>query len=300
MEGDLRVFQEFSPVSRHYQHPGYAFLHRYGSLQSEADLSAYVEFLRAEANLGAEVPTNLSKVYRHFGMPEPKRVPLDQDQQGILLDSHRGLVLIRSEDSLARQRFTEGHELMEFLFDAQADVGERLGSPPWLTEAYKEVLCDRGAAELLMPHGLFLQDLQALGLGIGVGKQLAGRYQTSLVATLMRMVDLSDRNCALMVWRQGDPAWKLWWSRVSRSWSGGFLPRDREIELVDLGAVGVLRKRMGIVPLVEQIIPATVETMLTNMGGGPCVLSIVEIDPTEDLSITTTAAKIIVPEKSDQ
>jgi IrrE N-terminal-like domain len=267
-------------VDRHYQHPGYAFLHRYGSLQNEADLLAYVEFLRIEAALGAGIPTDLSKIYRHFGMPEPRRVPLEPDQQGILLDSNRGLVLIRSEDSLARQRFTEGHELMEFLFDAQADVGEHLGSPRWLTEEYKEVLCDRGAAELLMPGSLFLQDLRDLGVGIGVGKQLAGRYQTSLVATLMRMVDLSDRNCALMVWRQGNPGWKLWWSRVSRSWSGGFVPREREIELVDLGTLGVIRKRMGIVPLVEQIIPATVETMLTNMGGGPCVLSIVEINPT--------------------
>ncbi|NJM45598.1 MAG: ImmA/IrrE family metallo-endopeptidase [Alkalinema sp. RU_4_3] len=254
-------------VDRQYQHPGYAFLHCYGSLQSEADVLAYVEFLRTEAKLGAGVPTDLSKVYRHFGMPEPKRVPLDQDQQGILLDSNRGLVLIRSEDSLARQRFTEGHELMEFLFDAQADVGERLGSPRWLTEDYKEVLCDRGAAELLMPSGLFLQDLRDLGVEIGVGKQLAGRYQTSLVATLMRMVELCSSNCALMVWRQGTAGWDLWWSRVSGSWSGGFVPRDRGIELVDLGAIGVVRKRMGIVPLVEQIIPATVETMLTNMGG---------------------------------
>jgi IrrE N-terminal-like domain len=267
-------------VDRRYQHPGYAFLHRYGSLQGEADLFAYVDFLRVESGLGAMVPTPLSKIYQHFGMPEPRRVPLEPDQQGILLDSNRGLVLIRSEDSLARQRFTEGHELMEFLFDAQADVGERLGSPRWLTEEYKEVLCDRGAAELLMPRGLFLQDLRDLGVGISIGKQLAGRYQTSLVATLMRMVDLSDRNCALMVWRQGDADWKLWWSRVSGSWSGGFVPRDRGIDLGDLGAVGVVRKRMGIVPLVEQIIPATVETMLTNMGGGPCVLSIVEIGPT--------------------
>jgi hypothetical protein len=260
---------------RRYQHPGYAFLHRYGSLQSEADLLAYVDFLRAEAKLGAGVPTDLSKIYRHFGMPEPKRVPLEADQQGILLDSNRGLVLIRSEDSLARQRFTEGHELMEFLFDAQADVGERLGSPRWLTEDYKEVLCDRGAAELLMPRGLFWQDLRDLGLSIGAGKQLSGRYQTSLVATLMRMVDLSDRDCALMVWRQAAGGrWGLWWSRVSGSWSGGFVPRERTIEL----ALGTgVQKRMGIVPLVEQIIPATVETMLTNMGGGPCVLSIVEI-----------------------
>jgi hypothetical protein len=265
------------PSDRHYQHPGYAFLHRYGSLQSEADLFEYVAFLQAEAGLGAGVPTDLSKIYQHFGMPEPKRVPLDVEQQGILLDSSRGLVLIRSEDSLARQRFTEGHELMEFLFDAQADVGEKLGSPSWLTEDRKEMLCDRGAAELLMPRTLFYQDLQHLGLSIAVGKQLSSRYQTSLVATLMRMVDLSPNNCALMVWRQGAEGWDLWWSRMSQSWSGGFVPRDRSIELINLGPVGVIRKRMGIVPLVEQIIPATLETMLTNMGGGPCVLSIVEI-----------------------
>jgi hypothetical protein len=267
------------PDDRPYQHPGYAFLQRYGSLQSEADLLAYVAFLREEAKLGGEVPTPLSKIYGHFGMPEPKRVPLE-GQQGILLDSDRGLVLIRADDSWVRQRFTEGHELMEFLFDAQVEV--QVEPPDWLTAERKEMLCDRGAAELLMPRHLFQPDLRALDLSIGTAKQLARRYQTSLVATLMRMVDLSLEDCALMVWRSGsDGRWQIWWHRSSGAWTGGFVSRERTIDPLELGIkplqTGVIQKRMGIVPMVNEIIPAMIEVLPTNLGERACILSIVVI-----------------------
>ncbi|NJK51897.1 MAG: hypothetical protein HC936_02155 [Leptolyngbyaceae cyanobacterium SU_3_3] len=70
--------------------------------------------------------TNLRSTLRPFiailGCPPPLRAPLDE-QQGILLDSKSGTILIRADDSTARQRFTEGHELMELLFDAQEPTG---------------------------------------------------------------------------------------------------------------------------------------------------------------------------------
>ena len=101
----------FCPLPCDYQHPGYAFLNRYRSLQTEADVFHYVDFLRESARLNCRPPVDFTKVYAAFGMPILFRVLLE-DQQGILLNSFTGMILIRERDPVVRQRFTEGHELM--------------------------------------------------------------------------------------------------------------------------------------------------------------------------------------------
>lgn len=101
-----------------YRHPGQVFMSRYGLLHNHEGVFQYVDFLRQEAGLSDEPPVKLSLNYRHFGIPTPLRAPLS-DQQGILVDSDAGVILIKEDDPLKRQRFTEGHELMELLFDAQ-------------------------------------------------------------------------------------------------------------------------------------------------------------------------------------
>jgi hypothetical protein len=217
-------------ANRRYQHPGYAFLHRYGSLQTEADVFHYVDFLRDSGKLGDRLPMDLEKIYEAFGMPLPLRVPLE-DQQGILLNSETGTILIREGDPIVRQRFTEGHELMELLFDAQADVAKELKLVGW-NEARKEKLCDAGAAELLMPKSLFRSHIQHLGTSMGTARSLSRIYNTSLVATLIRMVDLTTDEVAIAMWKPIEsnmPGWQLEWSVVSEAWSEGLLRRGLQV-----------------------------------------------------------------------
>jgi hypothetical protein len=214
-----------------YQHPGYAFLNRYGSLQTEGDVFHYVDFLRESARLNCRPPVDFTKIYAAFGMPIPLRVPLE-DQQGILLNSLTGMILIREGDPIVRQRFTEGHELMELLFDAQADVAQELNLPNW-DEARKEKLCDAGAAELLMPKSLFRSHIQHLGTSMKTARSLSRIYHTSLIATLIRMVELTHGDYAIALWKplpnsresnhQNNQGWQLEWSVVSEAWSEGRL-----------------------------------------------------------------------------
>lgn len=224
-----------------YQHPGYAFLNRYGSLQSEADVFAYVDFLREEAALGEALPVDLGLIYQRFCIPEPMRVPLDQ-QQGILLNSYKGVILIKENDPIVRQRFTEGHELMELLFDAQIDIQAQLGLPGW-DEARKEKLCDAGAAELLMPRSSFGDRLANLGVSLAAARKLAMLYQTSLVATLIRMLELTTDGYALVLWhyalkpteirrdpRQAQAKLRIHWCKPNAHWQGGYIPKDKSIE----------------------------------------------------------------------
>ncbi len=220
-----------------YQHPGYAFLNRYGSLQTEADVFHYVDFLRESARLNCRPPVDFTKIYAAFGMPIPLRVPLE-DQQGILLNSFTGMILIREGDPVVRQRFTEGHELMELLFDAQADVAQELNLPTW-DEARKEKLCDAGAAELLMPKSLFRSHIQHLGTSMETARSLSRIYHTSLIATLIRMVELTSGDYAIALWKplphdrennpQTNQGWQLDWSVVSEAWSEGRLIKGLQV-----------------------------------------------------------------------
>ncbi len=105
-----------------YRHRGYVFLSRHGALRHEEDVYLYIDFLRRESGMSDDPPIDFSLIYQCFGIPTPVRVPLDE-QQGILLDSSTGMILIKENDPIVRQRFTEGHELMELLFDAQTETG---------------------------------------------------------------------------------------------------------------------------------------------------------------------------------
>lgn len=226
-----------------YRHPGHAFLDHQGPLQSEADVEQYGNFLRQSAQLDDDrPPVSLERIYTCFGIPIPRQAPL-QDQQGILVDGDRGLILIKEDDPLVRRRFTEGHELMELLFDAHH---QREGLPQETAPQrggfkaegdYKERLCDRGAAALLMPEASFRARLQKLSMSLQTGRALAQDYQTSLMATLLRMVQLSSGAHALIMWRLGwatpqdkargnqPPQLRPGWQAFSPAWSIGKLPQ---------------------------------------------------------------------------
>ncbi|MBE9031918.1 ImmA/IrrE family metallo-endopeptidase [filamentous cyanobacterium LEGE 11480] len=275
-----------------YQHPGYAFLNRYGSLQGEEDVFYYVDFLRTEANLGDALPVNLSKIYQRFCIPAPIRVPLDE-QQGILLNSYQGLILIRAADPIVRQRFTEGHELMELLFDAQADIQAEFNLEPW-DEARKEQLCDAGAAELLMPRSSFTRQVARLGVSLAAARKFASIYQASLLATLIRMLELTEEGCALVLWRyalkpteirrdpsQAAPKLRIGWCKTNAQWQGGYIPKDKSIGADSLIAQAY---QTGVAQIAETAfrwggkqIDCHVEALPLKMGDQTQVISLLKL-----------------------
>lgn len=278
-----------------YRHPGEAFLSRYGPLRNEDDVSRYVEFLRCESGLGDEPPIDLECIYRHFGIPTPLRAPLDE-QQGILVDSRTGIILIKENDPIVRQRFTEGHELMELLFDAQerAKIGSFL--PCWSGER-KERLCDRGAADLLMPESSFLPKLQEMGISLNAGRSLATLYQTSLLATLVRMMQHGWGNYALVVWHcalkprevrglsdlmpQPKKKLRVWWRTQTKDWTGGFIPKDKSIPhnsfISQAYASGQPYIGMEKIHLGWGLINCDVEATPIQIGDKYCILSLLRL-----------------------
>lgn len=274
-----------------YRHPGAAFLSRYGRLQSEADVPRYVEFLRQESGLRDQPPIDLSCIYQHFGIPTPIRAPLD-DQQGILVDSATGIILIKEDDPIVRQRFTEGHELMELLFDAQAQTQASSVLPPW-SEPRKEQLCDQGAADLLMPESSFTTYIHHLGISLATGRTLADLYQTSLLATLIRMIQLGSGSHALVIWhralKQNEASrdrplpkkLRIWWRTRTKDWIGGFIPKNKSIgskSLIFL-ASSTGRSQVGNeqIDLGWGVVDCQVEAIAMQIGDKPCVLSLLHV-----------------------
>ncbi|MEO0489971.1 MAG: ImmA/IrrE family metallo-endopeptidase [Cyanobacteria bacterium J06635_15] len=278
-----------SERSQPYCHPGQAFLSRCEWAEAAQMAMAYVAFLRSESGLTDQPPIDLAAIYRHFGMPEPLRAPL-VDQQGILVDSNAGLILIKADDPVVRQRFTEGHELMELLFDAweQTLAGQ---SPDWQAEE-KERWCDRGAAELLMPKSSFVPQLQTLGMSLQAGQTLAKLYTTSLMATLLHMIQHTVGSHALVMWHPAHsrqelthfeaakslPPKKLrvWWRSCSPGWTGGFIPKNKSIADDSLIAKAYTTKQIhagsGQINLGYQAVHCDIEALPVQMGDKGCVL----------------------------
>jgi len=185
-----------------FDNPGALFVARFGAPEAGDDVLRYVQFLREESGLGTTPPIDLETVYRRFGVPHPKRVPLP-NLQGMLVNPEMGLILINQTDPAMRQRFTEGHELMEFLFNAL---------PPgtgWAARALagifklsaKERLCNEGAAELLMPRSSFMPRVARHGVAFSTARQLAVEYQVSVTAALVQMTRVAPGRHATVLWR---------------------------------------------------------------------------------------------------
>lgn len=274
-----------------YRHPGRAFLSRFGVIQRDEDIYQYVDFLRRESGLSDEPPIDLSVIFNHFGIPTPIRAPLDE-QQGILVDSGTGVILIKEDDSIVRQRFTEGHELMELLFDALADQRDSSVLPDW-SESHKERLCDQGAADLLMPRSSFIPRLYQMGMSIETARSLSNLYQTSLLATLVQMIQQGAGNFALVVWRpalkpteikaptpEATEKLRIWWRIQTVDWTGGYIPKDKSISEASMiwathqfGYANAGRERID---LGGSTIDCHVETMSMSIGDTLCVLSLLQ------------------------
>jgi len=236
-----------------FRHPGRAFLERYGSPHTVEDVLRYADFLRAEAGVDDQPPVDLSLIFQHFGITS-HRVPLPE-QQGLLFDSESGIILIKQDDPVARQRFTEAHELIEFLFEVQEEAPGWSG--PWRRFAghLKEQLCEQGAAALLMPQVSFVPLVRKLGVSMETGSWLANLYQTSFLATLFQMVRLGPGAHALVIWRYAlkptqverlpaaeqmslfgsdfvtlpQEELRVWWATSTQGLTTGFIPKHKSV-----------------------------------------------------------------------
>jgi len=185
--------------------PGRLFIQKQKTITSLEDVLAYAEFLREEAGLVGILPVDLNKIFEHFMIPNAKSVPLTQ-QQGLLLDAERGIILINSSDPEKRQKFTEAHELVEMLFSElpqgkDLGGGWRLQRPGGFKEHTKEFLCNCAAANLLMPPYYVQSLITKHGVNFDCARIIADTCDVSFSAALVQVARHGNNADFVILWR---------------------------------------------------------------------------------------------------
>ena len=127
-----------------------------------------------------------------------KEVNHDIGGDGRILFCRNGTLLIEylSGRMPERQRFTIFHEFAHTLFPDFCEFVPHHQKPAGgLADPEKEFefLCDVAAAEMLLPHNDFAQDLQRLGrISFETIHHLRQRYEASIDATTYRLVDIEQ------------------------------------------------------------------------------------------------------------
>lgn len=241
--------------------PGCLFLKTYGQVESEKDVLAYADFLRRESGINGMIPVDLNSIFLHFQIPDPVQKPLP-GQQGLLVDAANGIILINANDPPDRQKFSQAHELVELLFNALPN-GKDLGGgwflkkPGGFKETTKEYLCNRTAANLLMPPDYVRHQIKQYGTSFECARVISTECETSLSAALVQIAHLSSKNHTVVLWvlknkpseiknkisndqpglfdnYRPEPTKKLRveWSMGSKS--APFIPKDKSVEETSL------------------------------------------------------------------
>jgi len=183
-----------------YRNPGRVFINQCGLPKRASNLPAYVEryadFLLEAVDYSGLSPVDVRAICDHFGITHSDS-ELPERTEGTS-DGQLGMILVNQDRPEVRRRFTRGHELVELLFSAlmESPVSDEV----WhhLTGNHKESLCNQGAAFILMPNRLVSNHLQQFEVTIESAYHLAEKFQTSLLASMIRMVRESRDRHALI------------------------------------------------------------------------------------------------------
>jgi hypothetical protein len=112
--------------------------------------------------------------------------------------------LIRVSDTITiegQKRFCIAHELGHFLLHSRQNQLEICNSTdmlPGYAQSREEQEANSFAAELLMPTEMFRSHLAPSELAVSIVGDLAGAFQTTMSATVNRIVDIAVHVCALV------------------------------------------------------------------------------------------------------
>ena len=149
---------------------------------------------------------NLAQLARKWGVTSIEVAPIKSD--AMLLPGKRGHKIILREattrSSVLRQRFSMAHELGHLLLEMSGFPKQSNFAPSHRGSYHRnseELLCDKIAAEILMPRLAFLADGEKHGWSLEGLTTLSKEYDTSIPATAIRMIDLMPETSVLAVWK---------------------------------------------------------------------------------------------------
>ncbi len=165
--------------------------------------------------LGVESPgeIDIEAIAQHYGATVLYE-PLIGCEARIIGHGDRAFITVSSTSQRPRQRFSAAHELGHWMCD-RGKVAFACTQAMFVSDWYHEnpeTRANRFAAELLLPRKLFTKDARAREMTFSTVSELADRYQTSLTATAIRLVELGSFPAMLVCNESGSRRWK-WFVR---------------------------------------------------------------------------------------
>ena len=189
-----------------------------GTHMDDSSLEGIVNnLLEQEPDWG--LPINLERVAQLCWVSKIDWRPLENPGMVVSNHGYYTIILNSRERLRSRQRFTLAHEIAHILLaegDSEGIKEYRDDSTNMREQAnpHLERLCDRLAAQLLMPTSIFLRF--AAPWTITSIPRLARLFDTSMTATAIRYTGLMPRPCIVVLWRPSRktggrllPAWHV-------------------------------------------------------------------------------------------
>lgn len=176
---------------------------------SEVRLSPaeYAKKLLSELNF-KRAPIYPRKIAKELGIYIwEKEAESGYDGYLISVNDTWGIMINKAIRSKARKRFTVAHELGHYYIDYhnensyQCFAKDIESLDPAARQDEKEA--NEFAVELLMPDGLFREDIQQRDISLDTINSLAIKYGTSMTSTAIRYARSGSHACAIIVSEQG-------------------------------------------------------------------------------------------------
>jgi hypothetical protein len=160
-----------------------------------------------------QLPIIPKEICRRLGI-HYREDPLKDLDGALVLNPKTGIGIICVNNLVAeqgRKNFTVAHEIGHFCMDSLEQ--NTFFCPRGVIESFKptinpiELRANEFAAEFLMPKFIYQSLVDARSPGWNEIKELAVLSQTTLTATAIRFVDLTDEACCLIVSHEGRIAW---------------------------------------------------------------------------------------------
>lgn len=158
--------------------------------------------------------------------------PLEGCAAQIVASGERALITVKEGAPRARQRFSVAHELGHWMRDRGAVSGFGCTETSFLSEwaregkSNPERRANRYAADLLLPERLFKPDARNREMTFVTAGELADRYQTSLTATAIQLVELGSFPAMLVCTEAGRRKWFARGVDVQQLWPVDELHRE--------------------------------------------------------------------------
>ena len=146
---------------------------------------------------------DLRLLARRWGVISIEEQEIHSDAMLLPIEEGYRIILKKADQvaSLGRQRFSLAHELGHLLLQKSETTGIGLKYRGHGFSDEEERLCDQIAAEILMPRMAFYEDCWMEDWSLKGLRRLANKYETSLEATAIRMVDLMPEEALMGIWK---------------------------------------------------------------------------------------------------